>query len=103
MERIRAVINTPLGSKARLRMGVDQMSREGYQKNVSGIGPKDFNDINYIAGRASLVVDITPDLENYTIVSISIRTQTARSEGVRAALQTSSHPAVEALSFRSAP
>jgi iron complex outermembrane receptor protein len=71
MERIRAVINTPLGSKARLRMGVDQMMRDGYQKNISGIGPRDFNDIGYIAGRASLVVDITPELENYTIVSIS--------------------------------
>jgi iron complex outermembrane receptor protein len=37
--------------------------------NVSGIGPKDFNDIDYIALRGSLVVDVRPNLENYTIVS----------------------------------
>jgi iron complex outermembrane receptor protein len=47
------------------------MTRDGYLDNISGIGPKHLNDIDYIAGRVSLVVDITPDLENYTIVSIS--------------------------------
>ena len=31
----------------------------------------DFNDIDYTAVRASLVVDLTPDLENYTIASYS--------------------------------
>ena len=39
--------------------------------NDSGIGPRRFDDINYTAVRASLVVDLTPDLENYTIVSYS--------------------------------
>jgi iron complex outermembrane receptor protein len=69
MKRIQAVFNTPLGDKARFRIGVDHESRDGYAKNDTGIGPKRFDDIDYLAIRASLVVDLTPDLENYTIVS----------------------------------
>jgi iron complex outermembrane receptor protein len=71
MKRIQAVFNTPLGDKARFRIGVDHEDRDGYAKNDSGIGPKAFDDINYTAVRASLVVDLTPDLENYTIASYS--------------------------------
>jgi iron complex outermembrane receptor protein len=45
------------------------MIRDGYLENLSQIGPDDFNNIDYVALRASLVIDITPDLENYTIGS----------------------------------
>jgi iron complex outermembrane receptor protein len=69
MKRLQGVINIPLGENARLRIGGDYMSRDGYLKNDSGVGPTRFNDVNYYALRASLVVDLTPDLENYSIVS----------------------------------
>ncbi len=67
MNRVQAVINAPLSDTVRLRLGVDRMQRDGYQKNI-GVGPN-MTDIKYIALRASLVVDLTPDIENYTIVS----------------------------------
>jgi iron complex outermembrane receptor protein len=71
MKRIQGMFNTPLGDKARFRIAADHTERDGYLHNISGIGPKDFNDIDYTAVRASLVVDLTPDLENYTIASYS--------------------------------
>ncbi|MFK4870436.1 TonB-dependent receptor [Novosphingobium sp. ZW T3_23] len=71
MRRLQAVVNTPLGEKARLRVGVDWQNRDGYLRNLAPTGPTRFADIGYIAGRASLVVDLTPDLENYTIASFT--------------------------------
>jgi iron complex outermembrane receptor protein len=69
--RFQAVGNTPIGENAAFRVGIDWNKRDGYLKNISGIGPKDFNDIDYVAARASLVVNLTPALENYTIASYS--------------------------------
>jgi len=69
MKRLQGVVNVPLADWARLRLGGDFMDRDGYLHNVSGIGPRDFGDTHYLALRGSLVLDITPDLENYTIVS----------------------------------
>jgi iron complex outermembrane receptor protein len=71
MKRLQGVLNVPLGSKARLRVGFDRMTRDGYINNISGIGPRQLNDVNYIGGRAGLSVDITPNLENYTLAMIS--------------------------------
>ncbi|MFC3174026.1 TonB-dependent receptor [Novosphingobium bradum] len=68
-KRIEAVINLPLSDVARFRVGVDWNDRKGYIHNISGIGPEDFGNLHYIAARASLVVDLSPSLENYTIVS----------------------------------
>ncbi|CAN7562047.1 TonB-dependent receptor [Phenylobacterium sp. LjRoot219] len=69
MWRTQAVVNLPLADTLRLRVAVDRMQREGYLKNHSGIGPDDYNDVNYFAGRVSLVADLTDNLENYTIFS----------------------------------
>jgi iron complex outermembrane receptor protein len=69
MKRIQGALNIPLSDVARFRISGDYLSRDGYLKNDSGIGPTDFNDINYYSIRASLVVDLTPDLENYIIAS----------------------------------
>ena len=69
MNRIQAVVNMPLSDTVRFRLGFDRQSRQGYESNYSGEGPARFDDTNYSAARASLVVDITPDLENYTIGS----------------------------------
>jgi iron complex outermembrane recepter protein len=67
MERTQAVVNLPLNDEIWFRLGVDHQTREGYLNNISGIGPSHFNDVDYTALRASLVVNITPNLENYTI------------------------------------
>jgi iron complex outermembrane receptor protein len=66
-----AVVNIPINDKLRVRLGIDHESRNGYAINTSGIGPRDFNDVNFTALRASVVADLTPDLENYTIASFS--------------------------------
>lgn len=67
---VRGVLNVPLGDRARLRLSGEFQDRDGTTRNY-GIGPKAFDDRHYVTLRASLVVDLTPDLENYTIASYS--------------------------------
>jgi iron complex outermembrane receptor protein len=69
LKRIQAVVNVPVNDQLRLRFGVDREKRDGYLKNISGIGPEDFNNIDYTALRASAVWDVTSSLQNYTIFS----------------------------------
>jgi iron complex outermembrane receptor protein len=71
MKRIQGAINIPLSNIARFRIAGDHEQRDGYPHNISGIGPEDFDNVNYTAIRASLVIDLTPDLENYAIASYS--------------------------------
>jgi iron complex outermembrane receptor protein len=71
MTRVQAAINAPLSDAVRFRIAADHQTRNGWIKNRSGIGADAFNDVHYNAVRASLVVDVTPNLENYTIVSYS--------------------------------
>jgi iron complex outermembrane receptor protein len=71
MRRVEAAINVPLNDSLRFRLAVDDQRRNGYLNNYTGIGPDHFNDVNYTAVRASLVADITPNLENYTILSFT--------------------------------
>ena len=70
-KRLQAVFNAPLADTFKVRVSIDRNERDGYMKNHSGIGPKDFNDINYFYGRLSVVADLTPELENYTIFHYS--------------------------------
>lgn len=69
MRRAQGVVNIPLGDQAALRLGVDHQEREGYLHNTSGIGPEDFNDVNYTAYRAGFRVNLTPNLESYTLAT----------------------------------
>ncbi|MDE8654552.1 TonB-dependent receptor [Novosphingobium album (ex Liu et al. 2023)] len=69
MKRVQGAINLPLSDTFRVRLAGDRMTRDGYLNNVGGIGPKDFSDVDYWAGRLSIVGDLTPNLENYTIFS----------------------------------
>ena len=64
---LQGVINVPLGERARGRIAVDFQDRDGLTKDV-GTGLR-LEDRHYIAARGSLVVDLTPNLENYTIVN----------------------------------
>jgi iron complex outermembrane receptor protein len=71
MHREEAALNLPLSDTIRFRLAVDQMDRSGYLNNDSGIGPARLENTNYVAARASLVIDLTPNLENYTIASFT--------------------------------
>ncbi|MCW1431223.1 TonB-dependent receptor [Novosphingobium sp. JCM 18896] len=84
MRRFQGVLNLPLSDTFRVRLGVDRMVRDGYMKNVSGVGPKDFNDTDYWAVRGSIVAELTPTLENYTIVSYSHSDTNGQLQAIRA-------------------
>jgi iron complex outermembrane receptor protein len=71
MKRLEAAINAPFTENVRFRLALDHNERDGYLHNVSGIGPRDYNNVDYTAVRASLVVDVTSNIENYTIASFS--------------------------------
>jgi iron complex outermembrane receptor protein len=71
MKRVQAAINLPLNDNVRFRLALDHNQRNGYLHNISGIGPSNYNDVDYTAVRASLVVDVTSNIENYTIASFS--------------------------------
>ncbi len=67
---VRGVVNVPLSDVARFRVAGEFQDRDGLTKNY-GIGPSRFDDRHFFSLRASLVLDLTPDLENYTILSYS--------------------------------
>jgi len=69
--RFGAVLNVPLSETFLVRASGDWNKRDGYIKNHSGIGPDRFRNVNYFAGRLSILAKLTPDLENYTIFSYS--------------------------------
>ncbi|MDE2302142.1 MAG: TonB-dependent receptor [Sphingomonadales bacterium] len=71
MHRVQGMLNVPLSDNFRVRGAFDWNQRDGYLNNVSGIGPDKFGNTNYFAGRLSMVGDLTPNLENYTIFSYS--------------------------------
>lgn len=70
-KRVQAALNIPLAETFKVRLSLDRNKRDGYMKNHSGIGPKDYNDMDYVYGRLSIVADLTPNLENYTIATYS--------------------------------
>lgn len=71
MRRLQGVVNVPVADSFRVRAGVDWQKRDGYLRNTSGIGPNRLADVDYIAARFSAVADLSPNFENYTVVSFS--------------------------------
>ncbi len=69
MLRGQAVLNVPVSDSVRLRFGLDRQKRDGYLNNISATGPDDFANVDYIAARASMAIDLTPNIENYTIAT----------------------------------
>jgi len=69
LQRIQAVLNVPLAENIRFRVGLDHESQDGYLRNTSDIGTSRYDGINYTAVRASLDIDVTSNIENYTIAS----------------------------------
>jgi iron complex outermembrane receptor protein len=74
-KNIEGAINIPFSERVRFRLAGEYQDRDGYLLNYSGIGPSTFDDSHYYALRASLVVDLTPELENYTIATYSNASQ----------------------------
>jgi iron complex outermembrane receptor protein len=64
-------INIPLADTFKVRLVAERNKRDGYMKNLAGVGPDAYNDLNYTYARLSVVADLTPDLENYTIFHYS--------------------------------
>lgn len=71
---LQAVLNVPLAETFKLRLGGEHKVRDGYLKNVGNLGDgkygsKGMGNLNYWTFRASMVADLTPDLENYTVAT----------------------------------
>ncbi len=75
MWRAQAVLNAPINENFRIRIGVDRNKRNGYLKNAGKLGFGPYGDAggstDYTALRISTVLDVTPDIENYTIGAYS--------------------------------
>lgn len=71
MWRAQAVLNVPLSDTVKVRLGVDRNKRDGYLRNRSGVGAESFNDVNYLGLRASILAQVTPDIENHTVATYS--------------------------------
>ncbi len=67
MRRTEGVINIPMTDSIRARFGMQTEKRDGYLRNVSGIGPSRLANIDYFSGRGSVIWDITDAVQNYTI------------------------------------
>jgi iron complex outermembrane receptor protein len=98
MRRIQAVVNLPVGETFRLRLGLDRQTRDGYLQNIGRFGDgrfgnKGMGNVDYWAFRASAVADLTPNLENYTIVSYA----NTKSNGVIPKILTAYNTNINAL------
>jgi iron complex outermembrane receptor protein len=69
MQRVQAAVNLPVSDSLRVRVALDHNQRNGYEINISGIGPPSYGDVDYTSVRLSAVWDITANIENYTIGS----------------------------------
>lgn len=67
MRRVQGVLNVPISDSVRARFGLDTMKRDGYLKNITDIGPDRFANVDYWAGRASVIWDVSDSVQNYTI------------------------------------
>ncbi|MBW8753452.1 MAG: TonB-dependent receptor [Sphingomonadales bacterium] len=76
-KKVTAALNIPLADTFKVRLAVERNKRDGYMKNLATnaagqhIGPDAYNDLDYTYARLSIVADLTPDLENYTIFHYS--------------------------------
>lgn len=69
LRRTQGVINVPIADSVRARFGFDTEKRDGYLVNTSGIGPDRLANVNYFAGRGSVMWDVADAVQNYTIYS----------------------------------
>ncbi len=67
--QVQAVLNLPVTSRVRVRLGVNHGGRNGYLDNISGVGPRHFGNLDYTAIRLGVAADVTNSVENYTVAS----------------------------------
>ena len=67
--RLQAVLNVPLSNSVKVRLGADWNKRDGYINNRSGVGPSDFNDLDYLSLRLSVLAQLSSSIENYTVAT----------------------------------
>ncbi|MCT2400198.1 TonB-dependent receptor [Novosphingobium mangrovi (ex Huang et al. 2023)] len=71
---VQAVLNIPLADTFKVRLGGEHKERDGYLRNIGNLGDgrygsKGMGNLDYWTFRASVVADLTPDLENYTVAT----------------------------------
>ena len=69
--KVTGALNIPISDTFKVRAVVERNKRDGFMRNLAGVGPNDYNNLNYTYARLSIVADLTPDLENYTVVHYS--------------------------------
>lgn len=69
--RLTGVVNIPLADTFAIRASVERNQRDGYMRNLSGVGPKAYNDVDYTYARLGILAQLTPTLENYTLFHYS--------------------------------
>jgi len=57
------VLNIPISNRVRARLAIGDENRDGYTKNVSGLGKEDLDDSDYTFIRGGLEIDLTDDVE----------------------------------------
>lgn len=71
---VQAVLNIPLADTFKIRLGGEHKERDGYLRNIGNLGDGKFDgkgmgNLDYWTFRASMVADLTPELENYTVAT----------------------------------
>lgn len=69
MRSIEAMLNVPLSDSLQIRLAGQAQRRDGFTIDRGPFFPgKDYDDRRFWAVRGSVLLQLTPDLENYTIV-----------------------------------
>ncbi len=75
-ERLQGVLNLPITDNLAVRFGIDQSKRSGHLNNISGVGANELGNVDYLAGRFSVLWDINDSLSNYTVIT-AVNSETA--------------------------
>ena len=67
MYRVQGVVNLPLSDTFKVRIGGERQKRDGFIRNRAATGPKRYGDVDYWAFRASILAELTPNLENLIV------------------------------------
>lgn len=70
-ERLQGVINLPITDNLAIRAGIDANERNGHLNNIAKVGGDELGNVNYVAGRFSVLWDITDNVSNYTLIQAS--------------------------------
>jgi len=84
LRRHQGVVNIPISDTVQARFGIDKQSRDGYLNNVTDVGPKHLADVDYFAGRASVMWTPSDVVQNYTIYSYTNSENQGSVEGLYA-------------------